>query len=993
MWLDLCIMKYTLDLTNSFLLNDSTVTNFFFQPRFHFNRFQFNLVGFFFITLGLIGGLLLSVKGIQHVLAFNDTTKTWTFNTAQSGTYTYDANLVTVDDSGARPITGVNKLTNPAYTTDTSSWNTAAVPPSGWVEVPGSGTYSTTNFLVMKYEAKCVANADLTTGLTTAANTYADSTTACTSANSRQVASVASGNPIVNITQTNAILRCAAVSLNGTAAHLQTNNEWMTVARDAEAQAGNWSLGSVGSGYLFAGHNDNAPASSRVASSTDTGNNACAYTDSGGTTEAPSACPTNTTSGTSGTAGNQKRVLTLSNGAYIWDIPGNVWEWTNNTITRQQQPVAWNGSVDYATGFNYSDYASGSLTRYIHTWKVGSPLQQVNAGPSNLAYNANQGVGRIYHYSNSADADNTVYGFFRGGYVPSDAGAFALGLNYAPGYSGSTVGFRCASDPVAISQSYSSSSGAAGGPGNIVTIGSITDGKLYQTVNVGDTSTYDLSAYVYDTTSGNVGGTVSSSVAQLYYNGAVISTTYTNIGSGWWKLAGTLTGANASREYGLVVKAGKTVSVDDWTLAKQGTYSVFTTTAYSNSQVSTWDSFSPTVSGSGLASVAYQLCTDDGSACQAGSSWQYWDGDSWETASNTTTHTNTAAQLTQSAMQALPVVSQKLSVKAILSFGGAATPALTSLQVGLTTDTTAPDVNASAVLSVSLSNNLPSATGTTWTSIFTTTTSGTITSVKLTFDTGVNVSSASLGTVIGIGAGTISVSGQSVTYAVTSPALISSGTTITIPLSGIGNPSSTGNYKVAMITNIAGGNLDQGATLAYLDVDGTAGGITANQVAVTADISLVMGFEVYSDPTLITPTTGCNLGNILEGSVNTCIYYLKPSTNSASGYTLNLRSDGDLRSGVNTIDAVPANSSTISAGQERYGINLTAVSTNSTITYPYDNSNYNVIPTSDTQVSSATGPVLAQPSERLDVTHAAAIAPMTAEGSYGQVVTYTLYSN
>jgi len=30
--------------------------------------------------------------------------------------------------------------------------------------------------------------------------------------------------------------------------------------------------------------------------------------------------------------------LTLSNGQYIWDIPGNVWEWTNDTITEANQP-------------------------------------------------------------------------------------------------------------------------------------------------------------------------------------------------------------------------------------------------------------------------------------------------------------------------------------------------------------------------------------------------------------------------------------------------------------------------------------------------------------------------------------------------------------------------------------------------------------------------------------------------------------------------------
>ena len=161
-----------------------------------------------------------------------------------------------------------------------------------------------------------------------------------------------------------------------------------------------------------------------------------------------------------------------------------------------------------------------------------------------------------------------------------------------------------------------------------------------------------------------------------------------------------MTGANASREYGVLVKAGKTVKVDDFTLAKNGTYSVYTTSAYSNAQVSTWDSFSATTTGSGNASVTFQICLDDGSSCSysSGSRWQYYTGGAWTNATDaTTTYTNTAAELTQAAMQALSITSQKISVKAILSFGGSDTPTMTQVQIGLTTDTTAPTTNASAV--------------------------------------------------------------------------------------------------------------------------------------------------------------------------------------------------------------------------------------------------------------------------------------------------------
>ena len=305
----------------------------------------------------------------------------------------------------------------------------------------------------------------------------------------------------------------------------------------------------------------------------------------------------------------------------------------------------------------------------------------------------------------------------------SSAGAFTLSLSNTPSNTGSNIGFRCASDPVAISQSFSSSSGRAGG-GDTITIGSISDGKIYQSVNVGDTSTYDFSVYVYDSTTGNEGGTVTSSIAQLYYNGSTIATTYADAGSGWWKLSGTLTGANASREYGVLVKTGKTVKADDFTLSKTGTYSVYTTSAYSNAQVNTWDTFcegtlvastcTTDVTYSGNSAIKYQICTDDGSTCESGSAWKYWDGDSWETASNTTTHVNTAAQLTQTAMQALPITSQKISVKAVFTFGGSDTPYLPHISIGLTTDTTVPSTNASAI-AMTRSNGGTSVSSNGWT--------------------------------------------------------------------------------------------------------------------------------------------------------------------------------------------------------------------------------------------------------------------------------------
>ncbi len=630
-----------------------------------------------FYILFLIVQLL--VVHAVPVFAFNDTTNTWEFTAATSGEYTYDSNFVTIDNSGAYPVSGVNKLTNPDFASNNSAWSVAAVPPTGWVEVPGDATYSTTNFLVQKYEAKCAATSDPTTGLTTSANTYADSATTCTAANSRQVVSVSSGNPIVNISQTNAISRCSTISLNTTTAHLQTNNEWMSMARNAEGQNANWTNGTVGSGALFSGHNDNSPTYSLVASNDDT----LGYTN------------------TDQSSGGQKRTLTLSNGSVLWDLPGNVFEWTNDTTTdRANQP----DSGTHVGSFNFTEFTA--LTGY-------GTLSYDTIRPANSSYNSTHGMGRLYH-CDTCTSNATTYGFIRGGRWANGAatGVFTLFLGGPPSDETNGTGFRCASDPVDISQSFSSSSGRGSDGGNSVTIGSVANGKVYQEVNVGDTATYDFSVYVYDDTSGSEGGTVDATVASLFYNGSTISTEYTNIGSGWWKLTGTLTGANESREYGLQVATDKTIIMDDSTLSKQGDYSVYTTSAYSNNDVQSWDSFTATDSSPGDDLVKYQLCTDDGSTCESGSSWQYWTGSAWATATNTTTHSNTEAELTQAVMQALSTAATKISVKAILNFVGTDTPELDSFAIGLNTDAAAPTISLTALTPDPTSDSTPALTGT-----------------------------------------------------------------------------------------------------------------------------------------------------------------------------------------------------------------------------------------------------------------------------------------
>jgi|GEM_PF-1286092 len=62
------------------------------------------------------------------------------------------------------------------------------------------------------------------------------------------------------------------------------------------------------------------------------------------------------------------------------------------------------------------------------------------------------------------------------------------------------------------------------------------DDTFTTNMTAASTNAHFFSVYVYDGTSGSVGGTVDSSVAQLYYDSEAITTTYTDVGGGWWRL-------------------------------------------------------------------------------------------------------------------------------------------------------------------------------------------------------------------------------------------------------------------------------------------------------------------------------------------------------------------------------------------------------------------------------------------------------------------------
>ena len=152
-----------------------------------------------------IGG---SIIYVGSATSHNQTTGVSADNTYHYALYSYD---------GADYSVVASKSTANTFCSDLAG---------EWVRVPGDPNYGTKDFCVMKYEAKC-SNSD---------------GKACPSEDTP--ASIAGGEPWVNISQIDAITACSRI----TDAALISNEQWMTLATNIAGEPINWSSGSVGEG-------------------------------------------------------------------------------------------------------------------------------------------------------------------------------------------------------------------------------------------------------------------------------------------------------------------------------------------------------------------------------------------------------------------------------------------------------------------------------------------------------------------------------------------------------------------------------------------------------------------------------------------------------------------------------------------------------------------------------------------------------------------------
>jgi hypothetical protein len=202
------------------------------------------------------------------------------------------------------------------------------------------------------------------------------------------------------------------------------------------------------------------------------------------------------------------------------------------------------------------------------------------------------------------------------------------------------------------------------------------------------------------------------------------------------------------------------------------------------------------------------------------------------------------------------------------------------------------------------------------------------------------------------------------------------------------SPLPTNSYQVDLSDTLG----TYGAELYYVG--------DSNDVFVTASVIPRLSFAIRNENDTNDLSSGgsaniCDLGTLSVSSVEDCSYRLKVFANSSNGYSISIRSDGDLRDGSNTIANV-TNGTAVTAGTPSYGISLdggdaTAGTINEAVFFSADDSPIGA--GTNNQLLSSSGlnaPAAVDTTNTTLVTHRAAIDVNVPTGNYQHTVTYTV---
>ena len=264
--------------------------------------------------------------------------------------------------------------------------------------------------------------------------------------------------------------------------------------------------------------------------------------------------------------------VTTSTADYILDV--NI---TQNGVKGTQAGVVSNLDSQTTPGsfvIGYLDgYGNAKLTKCVNgtytdvisaaiTYSAGATLRVIKDGTSYSLYYNNAQVGSTSTISDTQIINNTKHGLFStySGNTLDNFTIFARGTDGE--YEGTHFSDHSVTRDTSIKYLGNASAKVYSGSSAYDFNQALTPPKSGQHI---------LTCYAY------TGGTVDSTVLNLSHNGVALTTSFTSVGSGWYKLQSYLSTTSGSNTFGALVASDTTVYLDSFSLTEPSSFDLIET--------------------------------------------------------------------------------------------------------------------------------------------------------------------------------------------------------------------------------------------------------------------------------------------------------------------------------------------------------------------------------------------------------------------------------
>jgi len=279
------------------------------------------------------------------------------------------------------------------------------------------------------------------------------------------------------------------------------------------------------------------------------------------------------------------------------------------------------------------------------------------------------------------------------------------------------------------------------------------------------------------------------------------------------------------------------------------------------------------------------------------------------------------------------------------------------------------------------SNTQTSAASVSYTYLFTTATTGTISKVTMTVPAG-TAGTPAVGTVYGIGAGSVALADNTLTYTVTEPASVAAATPIYIQITGMTNSSAAGNPTAVITTWQNTGTVEEPV---WVEIDENTtpalafgGSTTAVNVAVAQTLLFTNDTALFNLG--VDPTNTKDQQKVVSLSVK---------TNAQHGYTLSVSDTSNgLINDDNTTIARVTGTGTDTFPAVGFGFQVAKTAGTGSVSVTSANWYGFKVAAGLTQIYSNSGPT-GNTADALTMTNKVAVDFTQAAGIYTDVITYT----